>query len=55
MTADEYEQLPPEEKERFAKCSDVPKSLIGEAWTKCFSTTPTISTARTFSIPARKS
>jgi len=54
MTADEYEQLPPEEKERFAKCSDVPKSLIGEAWTKCCFTAIT-STARTFSIPARKS
>jgi len=31
------------------------KSLIGEAWTKCCSTMPTISTARTFSISAGKS
>jgi hypothetical protein len=29
------------------------KSLIGEAWTKCCFTTPTISSAQIFSILAR--
>jgi len=31
MTVDEYEQLPPEEKEHFAMCSNVQKYLTGEA------------------------
>ncbi len=54
MTTDEFEKLPPEEKEHFAECAECGECLIDEAWTKwCF--TKTTSTGRTFSIPARKS
>jgi hypothetical protein len=35
MTAEEYEQLPPEEKKHFAKCSEAGKSLIGKASGRC--------------------
>jgi hypothetical protein len=52
MTIEEYEQLPPEEKEHFAMCGKMEKYLIGAAWTKCCFI-PTISTGPTFSIPGQ--
>jgi hypothetical protein len=55
MTTEKYEKLPPEEKEHSAKCQNVTKSLIAEAWTKFCSITPTMSTGRTFNIQAQKS
>jgi hypothetical protein len=44
----------PKKKSTSPSAQNVPKSLIGEAWTKCCSI-PTTSTDPIFSIPARKS
>jgi hypothetical protein len=44
----------PKEKSTSRRAQNAAKSLIGEAWMKCCSTIPTISTDRTFSIPDRQ-
>jgi hypothetical protein len=55
MALEEYEKLPPEEKEHFAVCAKCGETSIAAAWTKFCFTPPTIRTGRTFSIQARKS